>query len=323
MVRKPSNANPLGCSAAAPLPFPLLPLPSLRVAAISQSLPPALDAERHVYTSQQAGRVSYYHAAPNDGDSIPLVLIHSINAAPSAMEVKPLFEHYRAIRPVYALELPGFGGADRSDRVYDIDLYVNAITDFLRDVVGQPADALALSLGSEFIAYAALQQPQQFRSLVMISPTGFNARPVNVPTDTMYRIVNFPVWGQALYNLLVTRPSIRLFLRQSFANEMPDEVVEYAHATAHQPGAKNAPFYFVSGKLFTPDIRTAVYEKLTRPVLVIYDQDPNVSFDRLPDTLAANPNWQSVQITPTMGLPHWDDLPKTTAALDAFWSSLT
>ena len=65
----------------------------------------ALDADlRDLGTS--FGRLAYYAAGPAEGT--PLLLVHSINAAASAYEVKPLFEHYAAIRPVYAIELHFF-----------------------------------------------------------------------------------------------------------------------------------------------------------------------------------------------------------------------
>ena len=57
------------------------------------------------------GSISIYSAGPQGEASglPPLLLIHSINAAASAAEVEPLFTHYRQQRPVYAIELPGFG----------------------------------------------------------------------------------------------------------------------------------------------------------------------------------------------------------------------
>jgi hypothetical protein len=66
----------------------------------------ALPAEREIYFSEAAGRLSYYFDRRAAGR--PLVLLHSINAAASAFEMGPLFEHYRASRPVYALDLPGY-----------------------------------------------------------------------------------------------------------------------------------------------------------------------------------------------------------------------
>ena len=51
----------------------------------------------------RAGRLAYYVG----GDGPPLLLIHSINAAASAYEVKPIYDRMRTLRRVYAVELPG------------------------------------------------------------------------------------------------------------------------------------------------------------------------------------------------------------------------
>jgi pimeloyl-ACP methyl ester carboxylesterase len=69
--------------------------------------------ERIEFVSPGAGRLSYYVS----GHGPPLLLVHSINAAGSAYEVKPLYEHYARSRTVYALDLPGFGFSDRSDEI--------------------------------------------------------------------------------------------------------------------------------------------------------------------------------------------------------------
>src|SRR5215212_5667077 len=135
-------------------------------------LPPALVAERREIASP-AGRLSYYVA----GQGEPLLLIHSINAAASAYEVKPLFERYRASRRVYALDLPGFGFSDRSPRDYTPRLYVDAILDMLDEIKRESGvsslDVLALSLGAEFLARAASEHPDRFSTLALVSPTGF------------------------------------------------------------------------------------------------------------------------------------------------------
>ena len=77
-------------------------------------LPPALAGERREFRGR-AGRLSYYVGGPAvSNDAAPLLLIHSLNAAASAYEVRPLFDHYCQRRRTYALDLPGFGFSERS-----------------------------------------------------------------------------------------------------------------------------------------------------------------------------------------------------------------
>lgn len=287
----------------------------------SVDLPPALDAPRERFTTSHLGEISYYAGGPEDGR--PLVLLHSINAAPSAFEMKPLYDHYRATRRVYVPELPGFGFSERSDRQYSPELYANAIVAFLTQVVGAPADVIAFSLSSEFAARALLAAEERFSSLALLSPTGFSARrlPSGGVGRTMHGFFTLPGLGQGLYRLLTQRRSIRYFLQRSYVGEVPEELIDYAYATSHQPGARHAPYYFLAGQLFTRDALETLYRRLKLPVLVLYDRDSNVGFDLLPDFVAAQPNWQAVRIEPTLGMPHWERPGDCIAALDRFWAA--
>ncbi|MBK5969914.1 MULTISPECIES: alpha/beta fold hydrolase [Thiorhodovibrio] len=283
------------------------------------NLPAALDAPRARFAGQSLPELNYYVDGPADAE--PILLIHSINAAPSAFEMKPLFDHYRATRRVYALELPGFGFSDRSDRVYSPELYADSIRAFLSQVVKAPCDLIAYSLSCEFAARAALQAPEVFRRLVLLSPTGFSARrlPSAKTGRVLHRFFSLPGFGPALYALVTIRPSVGYFMQRSFVTKPPKELIDYAYATSHQPGARYAPFYFLSGQLFTHDPVEQLYAKLQLPVLVIHDRDANVSFDLLPDLDARKANWQVSRVEPTLGMPQWEQPQKTIAAIDAFW----
>lgn len=286
----------------------------------------AIPAERKTFTSRSAGVLSYYLNRGKTGR--PLVLIHSINAAASAYEMRPLFLQYHMKRPVFALDLPGFGFSERTNRVYAPGLYEAAIRDFLEMEVGEPADVVALSLGGEFAARAALALPERFNSLVLISPTGFGLRGGERSSqraargqlsDVIHPLFAFPLWARPFFDLITTRTSILYFLKQSFMGPVPDDLVEYAYATAHQPGAEHAPLYFISGKLFTPNIRQTVYERVQVPTLVLYDRDGFTGFEMLPDLLAINAAWQAVRMVPTLGLPQFERPEDTVEVLDRFW----
>lgn len=293
-------------------------------------LPLAISSERHLFTSSGAGLLNYY--VDDSADGRPLALIHSINAAASSYEMRPLFDHFRGKRPVYALDLPGFGFSERSNRHYSPKMYAAAIIDFLNDIVGEPADVIALSLGSEFAARAANESPALFHSLTLISPTGFSAGAGNRASQRVsrndssvfiHRLFSVPLWSQAFFDLLVTKRSIHFFLKQSF-NGPPDPGLEaYGYLSAHQQGARFAPLYFVSGRLFSPDVRKQYYEKVQVPGLILYDEDAFTSFAEMPDLLLAHPSWSAVRITPTRGLPQFEQLEATARVLENFWKGIS
>lgn len=292
-------------------------------------LPDAIAADKARFYSATAGHLSYYY--DKSGHGRPLLLIHSVNAAASAYELHPLFHHFRGQRPVYALDLPGFGLSDRQPRHYTPQLFEDAIVDLIATQIGSPVDAIALSLGSEFLARAALANPRWFHSLTLISPSGFNQpgqgratqrANANNNSPVAYRLLAQPLWGRALFDLIATRRSIQYFLKQSCVGPIPAGMVEYAYATAHQPDAHHAPLHFVSGLLFTRNVRSIVYENVRVPTLVLYDEDFFTRFDTLDDLVTRKPNWQAVRLTPTRGLPHFERLPETAEILQNFWHTL-
>jgi len=274
------------------------------------TLPPALEAARRELNGR-SGRLSFYVS----GTGSPLLLIHSINAAASAYEVKPIFDRMRH-RRVYAPDLPGFGFSDRSQRDYTPRLYVDAVHDLLDAIAAdsgeQPLDALAISLGAEFLARAAVERPDRFRSLALVTPTGFNkgAHLLRKPEGTrevpgLYRFFTFPLWSGAIYDLLVSRRSIGFFLRKTFGSERYDEgLAEYDYLTSHQPGAKNAPYAFVSGRLFSADIR-AIYERLALPVWMPHGTRGDFADFSEAGWTRTRANWQ---VTPydAGALPHFE-----------------
>jgi pimeloyl-ACP methyl ester carboxylesterase len=287
---------------------------------MSTALPESLNAPRHSLQTRAAGEVAYYADATASGR--PLLLIHSINAAPTAREVAPLFDHYRRQRPVYALELPGFGFSERGEMDYRPTLYADTILEFCREVIGESVDALALSTSSEFLARAALAEASRFNSLVLVSPTGMGSRepPSGAASDRLRKLFSIPLLSDGLYRGLTTRASIRYFLDMSFESEVPVELVDQAWATARQPGAQYAPFCFLSMSLFTTGAADSLYQPLSVPTLVLYDRDPNINFDRLEELVEHNPNIVEQRIAPTRGLPHWEQPVQTFHALDRFWA---
>ena len=128
------------------------------------------------------------------GQGPPLLLVHSINAAASAAELRPLHEHYRASRTVFTIDLPGYGFSERSDRAYTPALMTDALLAMVAQIRRRcgdvPVDALAQqiivgghSAGARFAVrlgerLAALA-PQRLAGALLFDPVatpGFEAQ---------------------------------------------------------------------------------------------------------------------------------------------------
>jgi pimeloyl-ACP methyl ester carboxylesterase len=293
------------------------------------SLAKAIDADLVRLETEAAGEVACYKDKRASGR--PLLLVHSVNAAGSSYEMGPIFSRYRMNRPVISMDLPGFGFSERSNQLYTPRLYHEAILEILEREVSEPVDVVALSLGCEFAARAAVIQPEKFHSLTFISPSGFSAprktrgsqsASLGGRGERIYRALSNRLWGRPLYDLIATKVSIRWFLKQSFVGPPPEDMIAYAYATSHQPGAQYAPLYFVSGKLFTQGILPAFYERLELPVQVLFDQDAYIGFERLPEVLHAHENWQAARIIPSRGLPQFERMDDVAKELDRFWAGI-
>lgn len=286
------------------------------------ALPQALEGDLNLVNFDDLGKIAVYCRGGVHGR--PLILVHSINAAPSAMEVKPLFEGFGHQRPVYAPDLPGFGLSPRVDRQYSTGFFTRIIAKLLQSVNDQHAlapDVVALSLSSEFVTRAIIEHGAPCHRLVLISPTGMSKRVPPGPKfgDRVNRITSAPLIGKSLFKLLTSRVSVRYFLNQAFTHSAPDELIDYALKTTKVPGAQHAPFAFLSMRLFSPGVLDSLYSALSTPTLVVYDTDPNIDFERLPELLARNPSVSAKRIAPTRGLPHWEMPDETLAALTAFF----
>lgn len=290
-------------------------------AAPRAAMPPPLDGNRVELADKRTARIVLYGEATSTSGvaTPPLLLVHSINAAATAYEMKPLYDHYRGHRAVYAFDMPGFGLSDRSDRAYTPRLMTDAIHAAVREIQqrhgGQPVDLVALSLGCEFAARAATETPNAFRSVALISPTGFDGRSARAARHPsaggtrampwLHGLLNVPLWKRGLFSVLTSRSSIRFFLQKTWgAKDIDEGLLDYDYVTTHQPGAENAPYYFVSGYLFSTDA-IRLYLNLSMPVWMSHGVRGDFVDYRQKGLVERLPNW-TVSVLQTGAMPHFE-----------------
>jgi pimeloyl-ACP methyl ester carboxylesterase len=230
------------------------------------------------------GRVFYKSSgAANSGP--PLVFIHGIGAGSSSFMWRKNFDDLARDFRVYALDLLGFGFSDKpASASYSSDLYVELITDFIREVSGYPVNVIASSLGAAYAIRVADEHPELIGSMVLNGPAGsdtLNRRP-GMAGAAFYGLLQSPVLGTSFYNVMASERSIRGFARDNLFYDhrrVTDRLVTNLYATSHQPGAQHAIAAFLAGYLNT-DTRSPFSRLTQRTILVWGKQDTTTPLDQ-------------------------------------------
>lgn len=289
------------------------------------ALPPALEADVREQELME-GQARFY---VRGGDGVPLVLLHSFNAAASSFEMKPIFEHLAATtdRPLYALDWLGFGGSDRPPVRYRPTLYQRQLRRFLSEYVNAPADVVALSLGGAYAAVVAAESSFLVRKLVLLSPTGLSS---GGRSSFAQRALLGLADGAGAFELFFYRLTRRETLRRFYARQVfsdgsgvPNALVNYAFLTSHVRGAHYAPRRFIDGTLFLGDEARQAYLHLPCPTLIVVpEQDDGLiqSFEALDEVAAQNDTYLQVETLPAGLMPQWETPEALFHLLDDFLS---
>jgi pimeloyl-ACP methyl ester carboxylesterase len=255
----------------------------------------------------------YYAYYSRAGTGTPLVLLHSIHAAASAHEMRPLVQRFQreTDRPIFALEWLGFGHSDRPEVSYTPELLEDQLEHWLgHSVRGEEgADVIGLSLGATYAVELARRRPGLIRSIAAIEPFGLGDEPSEIGIVWERLLFSVPGVQRAFYDRITTPDALYEFAKENlFTQEfgVPEEFVEFGAETARVEGAARPLDDFLSGRLF-PDNVEESYLRIRQPLLVIHGtvQDRRMeSYTELP-TIAARSNTTVVAL-PTGALPHWE-----------------
>ncbi len=260
---------------------------------------PLLDGEHDTYR-WRGFDVAYTEAG--DPDDPDLLLLHGINAAASSHEFWRVFDALAEDYHVVAPDLPGFGHADRPPLLYSASLYATFAGDAIADLTDEPPVVVASSLSG---AYAALgAREAEVAELVLVCPTDTS---MGGRRTWLRSLLRLPVVGQGLYNLTVSKPSIRYFHADHGYHDLatlPEEVVDYEWRSAHQPGARFAPASFVSGFLDPERDLGDVLADLDVPVTLVWGREADITPLSEGQTLARRADARLVVFDEALLLPH-------------------
>jgi len=257
------------------------------------------------------------------GAGPPLLLVHGIYAGASSFEYRKLARLLARTHRVIAFDLLGCGLSEMPALDYTSELFVEQIVDAIGELSDEPLTLVGSSLGGAFAIRAAARAPDRVRALVTISPTGLGIldREPNAAQRAIAALVRSPLAGEAAFNGLAAKASIRFFLKaQTYADaaSITPEVLEHYYAVTHQRNARFVAAQFVGGALNVDVARDLPF--VEAPVLVIWGEaasfaSPVAYADRF---VRLARDGRLVTIANAGLLPQEEAVETTAAAIEAF-----
>ena len=236
----------------------------------------------------------FYKEAGLDNGGLPIVFIHGVGAGVSSFMWRKNFDELAKDFRVFAFDLLGFGFSDKPPAApYSADLYVELITDFIREVAGGRVNVVASSLGASYAVRVADEHPELINAMILNAPAGYdtlNTRP-GMAGAAFYGLLQSPVLGTSFYNVMASERSIRDYACRTLFYDyrrVTDRLVAHLYATSHQPGAQYAIAAFLSGYL-NYDMRAA-FSRVAQPMVLVWGkQDVTMPIAKALALLELNP----------------------------------
>jgi pimeloyl-ACP methyl ester carboxylesterase len=275
--------------------------------------------------STSLGNMAYYVARSHQdaepalwpemepGQRPTLVFFHGFGGGSSAYEWSKVYPAFAADYRVLAPDLIGWGRSAHPQRDYQIEDYLSTIAEFLTRTCEQPVVAIASSLTAALMVRVAIDYPDKFRALVLVTPAGLMDFGTDYRSSFFAQLVRLPIIDRLIYiGAVANSGGIQSFLENrqfSHSDRIYPEIVNAYLESAQQSNAEYSALSFVRGDLCF-DLSQYI-EKLQIPTAMLWGEQAQFTGPEVGRRLARmNPEairvmdvLDEVGLTPQLELP--------------------
>lgn len=184
----------------------------------------------------------------------PLLFLHNFGGGASACEWSKVYPAFANEYRILAPDLIGWGESDHPVKDYQIQDYLTTISEFIHQTCNQPVTVVASSLTAALTIRLAISQPEIFKALYLVSPSGFDDFGQGAGRRLPLSVINTPFLDNLIYGLgAENEVAVNNFL-QSFlfakSERLTQEIVEAYLTSAQKPNAKYSALAFLKGDLY-------------------------------------------------------------------------
>ena len=267
-----------------------------------------LKSSANSYYDWRFGKVYY----KKKGHGSPLLLIHDLTVYSSAYEWNKVIDKLAENHTVYALDLLGCGRSEKPKITYTNFLYVQLISDFIKNVIREKTDIVASGFSGSFVLLACHNESELFGKLSLINPpslSGLSKAPTKRNKLCKF-ILELPIFGTLIYNMKTCQSNIQLLLTEQYLYNpflASAEIIDTYYEASHK-GYGNARFLLSSivGNYTNNNVTHAL--KDINNSIVIINGDAEAQREETKDSyLKCNPAIEYFNITKAKHLPQLEN----------------
>jgi pimeloyl-ACP methyl ester carboxylesterase len=277
-----------------------------RIIVASSQLKELLDMSGKYY-EWRFGKIHY----TKKGSGSPVLLIHDALPGSSGYEWNRIENSLALEHTVYTIDLLGCGRSDKPGITYTNFLYVQLISDFVKDVIKEKTNIIASGFSGSFALMSALNEKEYLGKIMLINPPSIG-KLQKMPGEKekfLKHLLEIPVFGTLVYHMIVSREAVSdLFLEKMYYNPFhaDNDMMDAYYESAHKGGCYAKHLYAsIASRYLNINIKHAL-SATDSSIYIVYGEEPNSSAI-VDEYVRINPAIESCQIKKTMHLPHVED----------------
>lgn len=234
------------------------------------------------------GKIRYIKKGKGD----PILLLHDTKSYSGINEwlknIDILSDHYT----VYAIDLLGYGYSNKPNLSYNSYLYVSLINDFTKNIIKEQTYVVAKGNTSQFVLCSYILNKDYFKKILLVSPTILTTKYPNILNKFLRTILDLPVLGTTIYNILNSRVINNLKMKTLFHNyakynDFKYLMYYYSHSKGSASKFSNSSFL---NKYLNSNVKNNI-NKIDIPVHIIWGELDEINpIENYNDITDINPN---------------------------------
>jgi len=257
------------------------------------------------------------------GEGSPVLLVHSLDPICSSKEWTNLIKKLEKNHTVYTIDLLGCGRSDKPFLTYTNFLYVQLITDFIKDVIGEKVDVIASNRSLSFVILAHNNNKEIINKIIGINPPELESLKINPDKYASVRktLLELPIIGTFVYHILISNRNITKTFQERFYSKpqlVSTKLIDAFYEGAHK---KNSGGKYLMASIeghYTDNSINHALEKLDIPLYLIQSRYGNNFVKKIDAYCDLNDSIEAAYISNAKELPHLEVTGKLFEIIDMF-----